>query len=166
MLEYHHLYDPNHCSFRILQFLLQSEASTIEIDKVKIFDLYYLFPILLSDVVLPKQHLQLKPLIKSMPLQYENIPNPVLLFSILEEIQNSVISHFAVNNILDANELADGLIKLNIKNVPSELIEFINKHRYSKEEWFNMLIKLIIEMPLSGLKGLKQRSGLKEYRYE
>lgn len=166
MIEYHHMYDPNHCGFRFLQLLLYKDIINIEIEKLKIFDFYRLFPSLLLQTPLPKNFIKLKNIIKKLPVQYENIPNPIMLFSTLEEIQDTVITHLALRNIIDQNCFREGIAHPNLDNIPKTLKEFIKKHKYSNEEWFSLLFNFIIVTSLSGLKGLKYRTGLKEYRYE
>jgi hypothetical protein len=50
--------------------------------------------------------------------------------------------------------------------LPQEVLSLINESTFRKTEWYQALVNIISNIPLKGSGGLKDRSGLMEYRYD
>ena len=80
MLLYHPYKDSNHCIFRMLTIISEIEMS-IELEKLKVLDFYYLFPHFIKDLdSWPRDYLLYKKEAKLIPEPFEKTPNKKKLF--------------------------------------------------------------------------------------
>ncbi len=166
MLLYHPYKDSNHCTFRLLSILSKLE-NEINFDKLKILDFYYLFPHFLSDIdSWPNKLMSYKKYIKNIPEPFEKTPNKKKLFFDLESIQNHAVMQLASKGVISVELLKKGIVKLESKSIPDELAHLLNEAPFNKSDVFKALIEGVYNFPWNGVKGLKMRSGLMEYKYD
>lgn len=166
MLLYHPYKDSNHCAFRLLSILSKLEDDII-FDKLKILDFYYLFPHFLSEIESwPRELSSYKKYVETVTVPFEKTPSKKKLFFDLNTIQNHATMQLASKGIISVDSLKRGLVRIDPDKIPSRLISFINDAPFNKSNTFIALIEGVSKFPWNGMKGLKMRSGLMEYRYD
>lgn len=163
---YHPAFDGNHCVFRFLCFYHDINIGSFDGQVLRLMDFYFLFPHFLDTVQTTRSQRKYKNAFKSIEKPYENISNPKTLFYNLFPIQKQVMRTLAAKGFFDRDELLQGMIKRTGKKIPHDLLEKIYDSEERTQEWYKYLIKEMIHMDLSGKKGLKERTGFLEYRYD
>lgn len=166
MLTYHPIRDPSHCAFRLL--CLMSDISDDEVfwDKLRILDFYILFPHLISKISLPKDMVKYKSKLKYVSKSYENLQTASQLMFELTKIQEQAIKSLVAKDIAMKEPFQSGKVKIQFSILPKRIHKIIIKAKFRKEFWYSFLIEQLSEIPLKGSKGLKERTGLMEYRYD
>ena len=167
MLIYHPIHDVNHCVYRILLILENSQHSHIDLDLFRLIDFYLLFPHLIKEIKpFPAELISFKKVIKHIPEPYEFIGNVKRTMHELEAIQTTAIQNLMAKNIIEIDSYQNKSLKRTEELLPESIYEIIMNNAVVKEEWFRMLINEFPNVTFFGKKGLKARSGLMEYRYD
>lgn len=166
MLVYHPMFDPYHAALRMACVLMDLERSEIEWDRLRLMDFYVVFPHLLSSVRLPQELRAYRKLLNSIPQPYEEFPGAGKLFFQLSVIQETGARLLVAGGLLDAASLIGGQAKLIRSATLPRLRELGEKLSFRGSAWYEFLMKQISRMPLGGRNGLKERSGLMEFRHD
>ena len=167
MLIYHPIYDVNHCVYRSLLILENSQHSEFDIDLFRLIDFYLVFPHLLKEIKpFPSGLASFKSVIKQLPEPYELIGNIKRAIYDLEAIQTTAIQNLMAKNIVEIDAYKRKSIKRTSESLPASIYENVRTGTVVKEEWFRMLINEFPTVNFLGKKGLKARSGLMEFRYD
>jgi hypothetical protein len=166
MLTYHPIHDPSHCIFRVLCLAHDIENDKIPVDLIRILDFYILFPHTLASMSLPRDLLDAKRIFKAVKPPYENLPASSRLMFELSSIQDQALKSLMAKGILEQEALSSGYISIRKTILPQIVLSLINESTFRKAEWYQALVKIISNIPLKGNGGLKDRSGLMEYRYD
>ena len=165
MLIYHPVYDTNHGMFRLLRLLEVNPDRQLKWDTYRILDLYYLFPHLLEDVRFPRAMMKWKRAFTTSGSKYTRVPSPRSFIQQIEGIHESVARSLAAKGFIEPAEFDEKLLVRTEREIPPELAESMAGASQDK----NLVKMLAIEMaaiPLSGIGGLKERTGLLEHRYD
>jgi hypothetical protein len=84
----------------------------------------------------------------------------------LARIQDETVSSMIAKGLFEKKVFTQGRIKLRNALVSQELIKLIEEANFRQSEWYDILINHISLIPLKGKNGLKDRSGLMEFRYD
>lgn len=163
---YHPIHDSGHCIFRLLCLFSDLNKAEVPWDLIRILDFYILFPHLLSSVRLPSELRTHKPILKSVKQPYEHLPPASRLMFELARIQDETVSSMIAKGLFEKKVFTQGRIKLRNALVSQELIKLIEEANFRQSEWYDILINHISLIPLKGKNGLKDRSGLMEFRYD
>ncbi len=166
MLTYHPIHDPSHCTFRMLCLMSDVERVEVSWDCLKILDFYLLFPHLLSKMTFSKDIIEFRAMLKKIPEPYESLPSPSRLMFELGEIQEQTIKSMIAKGLVEKGPFISGKVKIRFMVLPQKISELIASEKFRQEEWYNFLTKVLVQMPLKGINGLKDRTGLMEYRYD
>lgn len=166
MLIYHPAFDIYACVFRMLQLLEVMDKETIELERLRIWDFYLTFPNEARKIKFPMQLSELKKVFKEKdPNPYEDLIDPKRILQRMKSYQLAALKCLVSYGLIDGELLTKKVVKRTEKVLNQELIkEFLN----ISEERRN-IIKLVIgfaELPLYGAVGLKQRSGLLDFKYD
>lgn len=167
MLIYHPMKDPFNCIYRMLCILQDIELSVISSDLIKILDFYIVFPHLLKDIKLPSNLSKHRKIFNNIKKPYENLPDARQLMFDISVIQDQVINSMIAKGVFVKDDFLHGNIKLHefyIEN--TDIKDILVKAKFREEEWYNILINDLSKIPLLGADGLKNRTGLMEYRYD
>ena len=166
MLVYHPAFDIYNGIFRMLQLLTLMKQNEIELDRLRIWDFYLTFPNEARKITFPQNLSELKRVFrKDKKNPYEDLIDDKRIFERMQPYQMSALKSLASYGLIDNKELAKGIVKRTSQEVPKELIEKINELSVEKSN----ILKLILgfnELPLFGKMGLKQRTGLLEFKYD
>lgn len=166
MLTYHPIHDPSHCIFRMLCLSHDVESEKVSVDLIRILDFYVLFPHALTSVSLPRDLLETKKIFKEIRVPYENLPTSSRLMFELSSIQDQALKSLMAKGILEQAEFSSGYISVRKPVLPAEVLSLIDRSTFRKTEWYQALVNVISKIPLKGRGGLKDRSGLLEFRYD
>lgn len=167
MLIYDPSLDPNHYIFRLLRIIDSANGQEIEVDKYRIIDFYLLYPSALTKFRFPDSSIDnIKKISKLMENKYNSINSPNFHFRKIEEFQKSAMWHLASLGFLDKIKLENRILKRMSKPLADELEERIYMAKNNLNEIENFLLSDALELPLIGKNGLKDRSGLLEYKYD
>lgn len=162
MIIYHPAYDVHHCAYRLLNLLCSVEHEEISRDTLRIMDFYYVYPVLLKLVKLPRPLLKYSDGINAVAESFEIIPRPAALFYELSRLQDSALRSLDQRSLVS---LRLSGVKLNKTRVPQQLIEIFESDEFSKSSVFEALTTAFPKLRMDGKDGFKERSGLMEFRY-
>jgi uncharacterized protein YcbK (DUF882 family) len=159
MLIYHPAYDAYHGIVRIVKILqVISSGKRLEVDRLRIYDYFFLFPNELENVTLPIMQSKFKRILKNN--KYNKIQNAKSAFLQIEPIQVLSLKSLASFNFIDSTQLLSDFVQRTTQAIPEELILELSETEKEYLELVSTYFETIT------LKELKKRSGLMEYRYE
>jgi hypothetical protein len=137
----------------------------IDFIKLRIIDFYFVFPHLIKEIKLPNLagSSKLRAMSKSLDIPYEKMPDIKRLFSEMGDFQIQAMHILKAKNILDDQ---DGLISSKDEFYGEEITNLLSNSQYTSNELYINIVELFYKIPLYGQSGLKQRTGLMEYRYD
>lgn len=171
MIIYNQAFDLYHTIYRILLLLNKiEENSSIEVERVRIWDFFLLFPYKISDIRLTREDNDLRELKKRFFKKSKN-PYDILLeerkiFEKLKPYQLSAINCIASYGIIDKLTLLENRIVILNKSI---LIDFISKFPDIPVKEKNAIAFLTsphLHFSLYGTNGLKNRTNLMESKYD
>jgi hypothetical protein len=164
MLIYHPAYDAYHCIFRAL--LITESFRSIEVQKLRILDFYLCFPAELSKIRLPRDHSDARRMALQLKNDYHGPVSVKQVFRDMEHIQLAAFRSLAASEIFDQKSFEMGLVERTDKTLKDELKKKIDTAVERDKVVVEYLVKRLGAIPLYGSNGLKDRSGLMEYRYD
>lgn len=166
MLIYHPLHDSSHCTYRMLCILHDLEQEEVPWDLLRILDFYVLFPHFLSTISLPEDLRAVKSTFRKIKPPYEHLPPKARLMFELGRIQDQTIKSLTAKGITEKGPYTLGRIKVREPLIPKEVIQLIAGEKFRNTAWYKVLIGDVSKVSLKGERGLKDRSGLMEYKYD
>lgn len=166
MLLYHPMLDPYHCAFRLSCIASDCAAIPLEWDRLKVLDFFATFPHLLNTFRLPQEMRSSRSALRSAPPPYEVLPSRTRLFFQLNEIQVAAARLLVGGGMFDRQCFQDGVVKLTSAGQESRLTKIIEHAGLRTAAWYQVLTKQLCAIPLNGRNGLKERSGLMEFRHD
>lgn len=169
MLLYHPATDFFHCWMRFAFILCKCGDNGIEFDRVRIIDFLLCFPQELNNCTLPVKFRQiLSQQLKQLPKTYEDPYSIRQGFAQMKKVQCQVAMDMVAKGIVQRDAYREGVLipRTESENV-SMLLESVAQNWNVKDENLqNMTITALLSIPLNGKNGLKERSGLMEFRYD
>lgn len=166
MIIYHPFKDAHHCMYRFISLLFEQDDG-ISKNMLCLADFYYLFPSQMKRInSWPRKNSKDFKLISSFPDQYETIINPKRIYFELREIQHNTIAHLLSKGIISRDSNSAQIIKLNKRSIPEELLDYLMNDEFRETEIFNIIATKLIQVPLNGKNGIKDKSGLMEFLYD
>lgn len=169
---YNPAFDPSNGIYRILNILKHFDVNEcIEVDRLRIYDFYLLFPYKVYSIRLQKTETRFKKLLhqyvadkKENP--YNKVTNDRRLFHQLQRYQMIALSQIASYGLIDPELLLKQKVKVTdaarMQQVMSQLEE-MPQAESNIIAWLNLCFRTI---PLNGTYGLKYRTQLLEYKYD
>lgn len=159
---WHPLRDAYHCAFRIIRLLAERGDKPIEFERLRILDMFVLFPSLLHRTKMPmemRENFKRLGIVKPDGL-FESVPSNAAVFRDLRTFQRVAVSYLAAREIIEQGSLKRGTILCNLKNVPPELSKSILVRNKEQETLVRFLVDEFGSLPLGGSQGLFKRSAL------
>jgi len=168
-LSFQPAFDPFHALYRILRlFTITQQHGPLHRDQVRILDYYMLFPYRAGAIRMLQKHRRFKGLLARFETRkpYGEQPDDRTLFERMEPMQIAAFQTLAKRGLIDSGELAVGSVRVTDAPIPAELEERIAAANEQDAELIEFLSALVTDLPLAGSQGLKDRTGLLEYRYD
>lgn len=164
MLVYNPVFDAYHCVFRILSILELNK--NIEVDRMRILDFALCFPSVVAKFKLPRGFSEVRAAAKAYDSPYREAIGASRLFLSLKPTQDGALGCLAGAGFIVQSELNAGRVTRTGLSLPLEIEERRQLLLESEESFFKIIATKLMEIPLFGPDGLKDRSGLMEYRYD
>jgi len=164
VLIYHPAFDAYHCAFRMLA--ITSERRVLEFAKLRILDFFLCFPAEVANVQLPQEHGDVRKLAREARNPYRGPISASRTFRDLEPIQSAAARLLALTGVFSISELEQGRVVRTGQALPDDL-QRVSASEVAFSTPLDMyVLSRMADIPLAGVGGLKQRTGLMEYRYD
>lgn len=164
MLIYHPAFDVYHCAFRIIA--VTNIHRVLDFPKFRILDYYLCFPAEVAAIQLPQEHSEIRKAARAAKNPYRGPVGGERTFRELEPIQSAAARLLALTGTLSPTELESGRIVRTGSPLPDVLAKSVKQSSGNFDEIQSYVLSRLAEFPLQGVGGLKQRTGLMEYRYD
>ena len=164
MLIYHPAFDAYHCVYRMA--MLTQKLNELEYSKLRILDFYLCFPAEIANIELPKDLQKIRAVARAASNKFRGPVSSLRTFHDLEQIQNSATRLLAASDVFDSKKLEEGIISRTSRALPTEFSKTMSVQLNQVGTLFEFVLTQLSALPLQGDGGLKQRSGLMEYRYD
>lgn len=164
MLIYHPAYDAYHCVYRLIA--ITDVLREIEFAKLRILDFYLCFPSEIVNIELPQAHQKIRRLAKNAKNKFRGPISKDRTFRDLESIHHSAVKLLAASGVFNADNLESGTVSRTDWKAPDD---FRHNDRFvasATQELAEYVVNQLSTLPLRGPNGLKQRTGLMEFRYD
>ena len=171
MIIYHQAFDLYHTVYRMIQLLgYFRRGDYIEVDRLRIWDYYLLFPNKLSAIKLKLEEKDIKDLINSFILRannpYEEVMDDRKMFEKIKPYQMTAIKSLASYGIVNKDYLTTNRITTISHDVLKNYMSKLEKLSRQEENTVKLLTSHFYQMSLYGEYGLKDRSKLLESKYD
>lgn len=163
MLVYHPAFDVYHGMFRAILLLESTPGKTMPMDTLRIIDLYFVFPYLLSDLDFPKGAGAKGRKLAGTRSRFNTLPSPRAFLGQMKGLHMLIAAALAGREIVSANALKIGVLERTDTPIPEGLLSHANAEDFELAEYLGTKIATV---PLLGKRGLKDRSSLMEFRYD
>ena len=165
MLTYHPAFDFYHCAYRTLVLLTKGVRSVVEVDRMRIWDFYFVFPTAIRGVVLPRDLWSFKDVPENHN-PYEDLLDPHRLFNRMEPYQLSAFRYLAAYGLIKSDRLSENEIERTRKRIPEGLLPDIERLDQQHQHVISLISGPFNEFSLYGPSGLKARTKLLDYKYD
>jgi hypothetical protein len=168
MLIYDYALDPYHCAIRILTICTygNAEKRLFQVDSVRILDYFLVYPSKLASSRLPLEHKSIRKQVRDIENPYRHSPGKRAAFERMKSIFHAASSGLGAAGMIDIDLLERGILKLNPNNIPPEMESAVHRFKARQSTVGNFILAVLSAYPVNGADGLKNRSGLLEYRYD
>lgn len=170
MITYNPAFDLYHSIFRMAHILLKmDESGPVEIDRVRIWDFYMLYPVQLNHVSLKLDEDEIRDARKILKLKetkFDYKGDIRKLFEWIKPFQVSALGCLVSCGILNKEAFEEGHVLVDNKeglNVFVEKAGDVSDHERNILRFLNFLFS---GMPLTGSYGMKARTKLLESKYD
>ncbi|WP_170432973.1 ABC-three component system middle component 5 [Ruegeria arenilitoris] len=170
-LSYQPAFDPYNAMFRLLQLRERSWLTqAVPYDALRIADFFLLFPFFLQDkdIRYKPEHRSIRSVGKKYKAEkpYSRLPDKRTLFRRVEPFQVAAIGSLVNGGFVEADSWEQRIVEATPKEIPNTLLTQLHAENSANSELIDAILKLLMDYPLTGKDGLKDRTGLLEYRYD
>jgi hypothetical protein len=153
--------DAYHCAFRFLRLLI-AKRGEIEFERLRILDMYLLFPSLLHRTAMQRgirdEFLQLG--IERPERKFIRLPSNAAVFQELRLYQNSAMGQLAARGLIAPATLKKGIAAVDQDIVPEVLLNRVARKNSSEENLVRFLLGPFSSQPLRGRESIYRKAGL------
>lgn len=166
-LAFESAYDPFHAAFRLLRPFGLYELKSLQIRRLKILDVFVAEPRRCLEIRVP-------PTLKKSARQasecqretYGRRPSTNALFDRMGPMQDAAIQTLVMQGVLDADAYSVGQAARSEFPLADGIAKRIERANFEQTALMKFLYSDLSEFPLEGAGGLKDRTGLGEFRYD
>ena len=166
MLTYHPAFDTYHCVYRTLLLTTKLTTSSIEVERMRIWDFYFVFPQEIKNISFPQELLLLKRTFRFAPNPYEGIVDPHRIFERMKPFQLAALNYLAAYGFIESEELTKHFIKRTDKPIPQELLAHMNQLDEPQKYVIDLVQSPLNNLSLYGDRGLKYRTKVLDFKYD
>jgi hypothetical protein len=168
-ISYQPAFDAYNAAFRMMR-LREScwTKSAISFEALRIADFYVLFPFLISDVKVRREHMSWKKIAGKYVFKkpYARLPNSQVLFKRMLPFQLAAFERIVDSDFALLENWSHGQALASRKDFPSEIDQKITTLNSEQSDLIEAIATMVDGYPLLGPDGLKARTQLQEYRYD
>lgn len=168
-LTYNEAFDPYHAVFRFIRLHQACDISErLPFDTLRILDFYLLFPFRLQSMRLFSDDKEWRKLSRSYEDQapYLTMPHDGSIFPKMEPFQQVGATSLVRNGYLSAEAWGENEIQFTSRAFSPAVVKRCAELNTQMAAFTDVLCQLKLRYPLNGRNGLKDRTGLLEYRYD
>ncbi len=159
---WHSSRDAYHCAYRMLQLLTSAERHQISFERLRILDLYLLYPSLLHRASMPQT---MKERFKALSIPHPDdlfmqLPSVAAISQDLRIYQNAAASLLIAKGIIEKSAFQAGMVVLISENVPEKLLDRVADEARSEPRIVAFLTDEFSTLPLTGDGNVYRRIGL------
>lgn len=171
MITYNPAFDLYHCIFRMAHILQKiKDDDCFEVDKVRIWDFYLLFPSKAYDIHIKRTETEIcekrKKYINKSKNPYEYSGDNRKLFEWIRPFQVAALNCLVSCSILDKDDYLNNKVRIINHDALDTFVEKSGKLTTEETNALSFMGYLSRTMPLTGAYGLKARTELLEYKYD
>lgn len=168
MLLYHPATDFFHCWMRFASLLCSCGGNGVEYDRLRIIDFLLCFPHELHNCRLPIEYSgELRKNISPLRKTYEDPFSIRQGFAQVNKIQKHVAMDMVAKGIVQRDSYREGILIPSTAPTISGLLESVALNWEDRNQaWHKLIVTVLLSIPLNGKNGLKDRSGLLEFKYD
>lgn len=154
--------DPYHCAFRMLRLLSAADGDRMELERLRILDLYLLYPPLLHAASMPQEvRASFRALEVPRPEEtFIRLPSAAAISQDLRLYQNAALSHLAARRMLKTGTLREGVAELDRTQVPKDISSRAESKNRSDGGFVAFLTRDFARIPLTGRENVYRRASL------
>lgn len=164
MLVYHPALDPYHSAFRMLRIMDYAGPTEHAWDRLRILDFYLAFPELIVNVRLPPKERGRKAQFLSKRNEYHFSGDAKIVFRQMVALQDAAIRLLISTGMIERT--SEDVFTLVKEAVPQELLERIRVANEHDMQLISYVVDVLGSFPVHGKNGLKDRTGLMEFKYD
>lgn len=169
-LSYQAAFDPYHAAFRLLRLRDALKAKIVlHVDHIRILDYFMAFPSRLEMLRVTPKHRKLRnqALAFAGAKPYEQQPDDRVLLERMRSFQAVALQGLASRELVDEKQLlARNEVSFSGRLLADPLQQRIESLNAEASPLLKFIVALATEYVLGGVGGLKERSGLLEFRYD
>jgi hypothetical protein len=160
-------FDPFHCAFRLLRQLEFGMSKPVFLPRLKVLDVFVAEPRRCLDIRLqgdPKKAARLAA--KCQKPTYGHRPSKQAFFNRMSPMQDAALQTLVTQGFFDQRAFENKLAQRTDKNLPEALLNRITTKNDDEAPLMEFVVQALNAVPFEGAGGLKDRTGLGEYRYD
>lgn len=164
MLIYHPAFDAYHCTVRMMA--LAQQIPMLDFEKARILDFYLAFPGVAASLRLPPAMTSVRRIFQSKKNVYRDPINPKATFMEMRQVQEAALGCLAAADLIARRDFQSRVVKRSEVRLPDTFAAAIKEFSENEADVIQALVANVASIPTAGPHGLKDRSGLLEYRYD
>jgi hypothetical protein len=153
--------DAYHCAFRMMR-ILDAKGEALPIERLRVLDMYLLYPALLQRLSLPSE---IKKSMRALKLPSDDkmfirLPSTAAVWQDLQVYQAAALKQLGGRGLLKRDALRDHYAALSEENVPEPLRSRIVAENEEQSTLLNFLVNDVASLPTSGSDNVFKRAGL------
>ena len=171
MITYNPAFDLYHCIFRMIHIIQRlDDNDCLEVDKIRIWDFYVLFPSKTYTIMIRRNEEDLKSwrkqYINKTKNPYEYNGNTRKLFDRLRPYHMAALSSLVSYGIIDKEHFLNKEIMISNRALLNEFIEKTGALSRTESNTLSFMSLFSKSMSMLGIYGLKSRTNLMESKYD
>jgi hypothetical protein len=160
-------FDPFHAAFRLLRPNLFTETAAIPIERLQILDVFVAEPRRCLEIRVPRaMKRSAKLAAEAQRPTYGRRPSTVAFYARMRPMQDAALQTLVMQGLFDGDAFSQGMALRTDVPVPLKLSKRIEASNFAEFNLMKFLYENLSDFPLVGVGGLKDRTGLGEYRYD
>ncbi len=160
-------FDPFHGAFRLLRQLEFGKSKPVFLPRLKVLDVFVAEPRRCLDIRLqgdPKKAARLAA--KCQKPTYGHRPSKQAFFNRMSPMQDAALQTLVSQGFLDPHAFENKFVQRTDKTLPEALRSRIAAKNDDEAPLMEFIVQSLDNVPFEGVGGLKDRTGLGEYRYD
>ena len=171
MAMYNQVFDMYHCIYRIIHILKRlHENEILELDRLRIWDFYVLFPYKIHEIRLGRDFDEVisyrKRYIRKLSNPYNTIYDGRKLLERLRPYQMGALTCLASYGIVDSRELLNNKVKILDSDKLLKIYKELDKLADEEHNALSWLCLYFRTFPMNGVNGFKSRTKLLVSKYD